>query len=141
MINKICVRGFRPSVDSRPKRFQNRKTTCPLSLFNSLCTEVFRTLFGYTVIRFVSAKFGSCTGMSVNGTLVKAKLCTFTLECTLPLFNKCPIYTHDGASAKLSTNQPETGLQCVPPNARKLRKFWALTEKIHLLTSTFLSKC
>ncbi len=43
--------------------------------------------------------------MSVNGTLVEAKMCTFTLETRL--FNQCPIYTHDGASAKFSTNSQE----------------------------------
>ncbi len=42
--------------------------------------------------------------MSVNGTLAEAKACTFTLESTHFIFNKCPIYTHDGASAKFSTN-------------------------------------
>jgi hypothetical protein len=46
--------------------------------------------------------------MSVNGTLVEAKMCTFTLESTLFIFNMCPIYTHDGASAKFSTNSQET---------------------------------
>jgi hypothetical protein len=38
--------------------------------------------------------------VSVNGTLVGAKMCTFTLESTHFIFNKCPIYTHVGASAK-----------------------------------------
>ncbi len=46
--------------------------------------------------------------MSVNGTLVKAKMCTFTLESTHFIFKKCAIYTHDGASAKFSTNSQET---------------------------------
>ncbi len=46
--------------------------------------------------------------MSVNGTFVEAKLSTFTLESTDFIFNKCPIYTHDGASAKFSTNSQET---------------------------------
>ncbi len=48
-----------------------------------------------TVIRFVwaSAKFGTCTFVSVNGTLVEAKMCTFTLESTHFIFNKCPIFT------------------------------------------------
>jgi hypothetical protein len=57
----------------------------------------------YTVIIFVStrAKFGTCTVVGVNGALVEAKMCTFTLECTHFIFNKCPIYTHDGASANL----------------------------------------
>ncbi len=46
--------------------------------------------------------------MSVNGTLVEDKMCTFTLESKHFIFNKCPIYTHDGASAKFSTNLQET---------------------------------
>ncbi len=64
----------------------------------------------YTVIRFlwVSAKFGTCTVVSANGTPVEAKLCTFTLESTHFVFNLCPIYTHDSASAKFSTNSQET---------------------------------
>ncbi len=61
----------------------------------------------------MSDKFGTGT-VSVNGTLVEAKKRTFTLEsshfeCALFSFNKCPIYTHDGASAKFSTNSHETG--------------------------------
>ncbi len=68
------------------------------------------TLSPYTVIRFVSvsAKFGTCTVVRVNGTLVEAKMCTFTLESTHFIFNKCPIYTHGSASAKFSTNSHET---------------------------------
>ncbi len=64
----------------------------------------------YTVIRFVwvSAKFGTCTVVNVNGTLVEAKMWTFTLEFTHFIFNKCPIYTHDGASSKFSNNSQET---------------------------------
>ncbi len=64
----------------------------------------------YTVIRFlwVSIKFGTCTVVSVNGTLVEDKMRRLTLESTHFIFNKCPIYTHDGASAKFSTNLQET---------------------------------
>ncbi len=40
--------------------------------------------------------------------LAEAKICTFTLESTHFTFNKCPIYTHDGASAKFRTNSQET---------------------------------
>jgi hypothetical protein len=67
-------------------------------------------LFAYTVIRsvWISAKFGTCTVVNVNGTLVEAKLCTFTFESTHFIFNKCPIYTHDDASAKFSTNSHVT---------------------------------
>jgi hypothetical protein len=67
-------------------------------------------LFPHTVIRFVStsAKFGTCTVVSVNGTLIEDKMRRFQGECTHFSFNKCPIYTHDGASAKFSTNSHET---------------------------------
>ncbi len=73
-----------------------------------------------TVIRFlwVGSKLGTCTVVSVNGTLVKAKMCTictFTLESTHFIFNKCPIYTYDGASAKFSTNSQETDYSVLMP--------------------------
>ncbi len=52
--------------------------------------------------------------MSVNGTPVEAKLCTFTLESAHFIFNLCAIYTHDdGASAKFSTNSQETDYSVV----------------------------
>jgi hypothetical protein len=54
------------------------------------------------------AKFGTCTVESVNGTVVAAKMCTFTLESTHFIFNKCLLYTHDSASAKISINSHET---------------------------------
>ncbi len=62
-------------------------------------------LFTYTVIGFmwVSAKFGICTVVIVNGTLVEEKMRRFKGECAHFSFNNYPIYTHDGASAKLST--------------------------------------
>jgi hypothetical protein len=43
-------------------------------------------------------------------------MCTFTLESTHFIFNKCPIYTHDGASAKFSINPRETNYS-VPDTA------------------------
>jgi hypothetical protein len=63
-----------------------------------------------TVIRFewVSAKFGTCTVVSVSGTLVEAQMCVFALESTHFFCNKCPIYKHDGASNKFSTNSHGT---------------------------------
>jgi hypothetical protein len=45
--------------------------------------------------------------VSVNGTLVEDKMRYFQDECAQFSFNKCPIYTHDGASAKFSTNSHE----------------------------------
>jgi hypothetical protein len=42
--------------------------------------------------------------VSVKGTLVEDKMCTFTPESTRFVFNKCLIYTHDGANAKFGTN-------------------------------------
>ena len=45
--------------------------------------------------------------MRVNGTLVEDKMRRFKGECEHFSFNKCPIYTHDGASAKFSPNSQE----------------------------------
>ncbi len=69
----------------------------------------------YTVIRFLwdGVKFGTCTFVSVNWTLVESKMCTFTFETKHFIFNKCPIYTHAGASAKFSTNSHETDYSVV----------------------------
>jgi hypothetical protein len=46
--------------------------------------------------------------VSGNGAIVEAKMCTLTLESTHFIFNKCPIYSHDGPSAKFSTNSHDT---------------------------------
>ncbi len=56
----------------------------------------------------VRAKYGTCTVVSVNGTLVEDKLRRFKGECAHFSFLSCFNYTHDGASAKFSTNSPET---------------------------------
>ncbi len=71
--------------------------------------EISGCVVAHTVIRFlwVSAKFGTCTVVSVNGTLVEYKMRTFKGECAQFSFKKCPIYTHDGASAKFSTDSQE----------------------------------
>ncbi len=52
----------------------------------------------------VSAKFGIYTVLSENGTLVEAKICTFTPESTHFNFKKVSLTSHDGASAKFITN-------------------------------------
>ncbi len=46
--------------------------------------------------------------MSVNGTQVEEKMRTCKGECAQFIFKRCLIYTHDGASAKFSTNSEET---------------------------------
>jgi hypothetical protein len=46
--------------------------------------------------------------MSVNGTCVEDKMGRFKGECAHFTFKMCPIYTHDGASGKFSTNLHET---------------------------------
>jgi hypothetical protein len=46
--------------------------------------------------------------VSVNGTLVEDKMRRFKGECAHFCFDNCFIYTHYGASAKFSTNSPET---------------------------------
>ena len=50
----------------------------------------------------------TCTIVSVNGTFVEDKIRGFKGECAHCSLNKCPIYTHDGARAKFSTNSLET---------------------------------
>ncbi len=45
--------------------------------------------------------------MRVNGTLDEDKMLRFKGEYEHFRFNKCPIYTHDGAGAKFSTNSQE----------------------------------
>ncbi len=44
----------------------------------------------------------------INGTLVDDTMRRFKDEFAHFIFNKCPIYTHDGASAKFSSNSHET---------------------------------
>jgi hypothetical protein len=51
--------------------------------------------------------------VSVNGTPVESKMCTTTPDYTHFIFNKCRIYTHDGASDKFSTNSHETDYSVV----------------------------
>ncbi len=60
---------------------------------------------------WVSAKIGTCNVVSVNVTLAEAKMCAFTLESTHFIFNQCPIYTHDGASATLQFHENYDSLQ------------------------------
>ncbi len=45
--------------------------------------------------------------MSVNRTHVEDKMRRFKGECAQFSFNRFPTYTHDGASAKFSTNSQE----------------------------------
>ncbi len=45
--------------------------------------------------------------MIVNGTIGEDTMLGFKGECAQFSFNQCLIYTHDGASAKFSTNAHE----------------------------------
>jgi hypothetical protein len=104
-------RGADPPLRKPPSGTWRLTTPSGRSASASFSTRESSLLdFCYTVIRFlwVSAKFGTCTVVSVNGTLVEAEMCTFTLESTHFVFNKCPIYNHDGASSKFSTNSQGT---------------------------------
>ncbi len=58
----------------------------------------------YTVILFdsTSAKFGTFTVASVNGTLVEDKMRRIKGECAHFSLKKCPLYTHNSTSAKCS---------------------------------------
>jgi hypothetical protein len=56
----------------------------------------------------VSAKFGSCTVVSINGTLVEDKMRKFKGECAnFNLNKKCPIYTHHRESTTFNINSHE----------------------------------
>ncbi len=57
---------------------------------------------------FSISSFCHRTVIRVNGTQVEDKMRRFKGECAQFSFNKCPIYTHDCASAKFSTNSQET---------------------------------
>ncbi len=57
---------------------------------------------------WVSAKFGTCIVVSVKRTHIEEKMRRFKGECAHFSFNKCPVYTHDGAIAKFSTNSHKT---------------------------------
>jgi hypothetical protein len=51
--------------------------------------------------------------------LLKIKCVIFKGECALFSFNKCPNYTHDGASAKCSTNSRKTDNSVCSRSAEK----------------------
>ncbi len=51
--------------------------------------------------------------VSVNGTLGEDKMRGFKGECAHFSSNKCPIYTHDRASAKFITNSHETDYRVI----------------------------
>jgi hypothetical protein len=92
-------------------------------------------IFSYTVIRFVwlSAKFGTCTVVIVNGTLVEDKMRRFNSECAHFSFNLRPIYTDDGASAKSNTNSHETD--------NSVRGEMGVGAKLHDVFYSFLLTC
>ncbi len=60
--------------------------------------------------------------MSVKGTQVEDKMRRFKGECAQFSFNRCPIYAHDGASAKFSTNLQETDNSVGGPQKREGQK-------------------
>jgi hypothetical protein len=81
---------------------------------NSLKSYSKGILLHHTVMRFVrvSTKLGNCTVVSVNVTPVEEKMCTFIpLNQRILSLTSAPytvLYTHDGASAKFSTNSHGT---------------------------------
>jgi hypothetical protein len=106
-------------ADSVVKRFPINGNWQPMALdkgIGHVYSPRNRIPFRRTVIRFlkVSAKFGTCTVMSVNETRIEDKMRRFKGECAHFSFKKCPIYTHDGASAKFSTNSHETDYSALP---------------------------
>jgi hypothetical protein len=68
-------------------------------LFNNAAPQI--SLHCNPFLVSYSGKFGTCTVVSVMGHKLKIKCAQFS-------FNRCPFYTHDGASAKFSINSQET---------------------------------
>jgi hypothetical protein len=52
---------------------------------------------------------------------------TFSLESTHFIFNKCPIYNHDSASAKFRTNSHETDYSVAKENGGRLNDHFKVT--------------
>ncbi len=67
--------------------------------------------------------------MIINGTLVEDKMRGFKGECAHFSFNKHPIYTHDGASAKFSTNSHETDNSALLENVHCTVQFTGIIKK------------
>ncbi len=104
--------GSRIQGSKRHRILDPQSSPCELTTRSStpILILIRTTMKAYTVIRFVwvSAKIGICTVVSVNGTLVENKIGRFQGECAHFIFNKCPTYINDGASAKFSINSHET---------------------------------
>ncbi len=83
---------------------------------------------GHTVIRFVwvSAKFGTCTVVSVNRTLIEDKMRSFKGECAYFSFSKCPICNHDSTRVKFSTNSHKTDNRAVQLQTHSALKLWSI---------------
>ncbi len=77
-------------------------------LYQFSITWLFSASLHCIPFRVSYAQLGTCTVVSVNRTLVKDKMRRFKGKCAHFSFNKGPIYTQDGASAKFSTNSLET---------------------------------
>ncbi len=127
---KIVVFGFTKQTETNAKqilfRFVSVRTEIYFCLFRGHPNHDGKFSITWTVvIRFVwvSAKFGTCTVVSVNGTLVEPKMCTSTLESMLVIFNKCPINSHDDASTKFRTSSHETDYSVARVGGARLPSF------------------
>jgi hypothetical protein len=92
----------------------------------------------YNVIIFVSVspKFGTCHVVRVNGTLVVAKLCTFTLECIVRILSSTSIpftlmTVHVANLAQVETKWIKV---CRNSNASRHFNDWKLTVASYLLS-------
>jgi hypothetical protein len=78
--------------------------------------------------------------VSVNGTLVEDEMRRINGVCAHFRFNKCPIYTHDGASAKYSTNSHKritVRLLKMAPRSAVRGACWQQTMRIESLKICF----
>jgi hypothetical protein len=82
--------------------FEKNAVTAAFKFCQKLLSRERQNAALFSISYQASAKFGTCTILGLNGTLIEAQMFTFTLECTHFIFNKCPIQAHDGANAKFS---------------------------------------
>ncbi len=111
---------FLPPIDCQVKCWTERKLANGRRTQRVLTLTCSQVVCCTAVIRFlwISAKFVTC---KVKRTLVEAKIVHINswMYCTHFIFNTCLIYTHYGASAKLSTNSHDTnysvavGMRCM----------------------------
>ncbi len=98
----LLVGNFLQTLKTLPETIQEKS-------FNSLFCIVRFSLFCTSLCTLIRAKFGTCTAVGENGTLVEAQMFTFPQECRSFIFRSTSgsKMGHYGTNAKFSN-----GLHC-----------------------------